>query len=118
MINQTEIIELEQKFWKAMQDNDIESAVSLTRFPCLISGPKGTRLVVEDEFRNLMKGQQGDSYKGIELKNQLVEILNDETAVITYEFEMKNKTYMDASTWVRQNGNWVCAFHSESEKLQ
>jgi hypothetical protein len=118
MPNQTEIIELEQKYWKAMQDNDIECAISLTRFPYILLGPEGSRLVVEDDFRELMQEKKDKMSESVELNNKLVEILNEDTAVITYEAVLRGKTYLDASTWVRQNGNWLCAFHSESQKLQ
>lgn len=118
MINQSQIIELEQSFWQAMREDDIEGAVSLTRFPCLISGPQGSRLVVEDDFRKMMKAHSGKEFQGVELKNTLVEILNEETAVITYEYELKGKTFLDASTWILVNGNWVCGFHSEMHKAQ
>ncbi len=118
MINQSQIIELEEKFWQAMRNDDIEAAVSLTRFPCLLSGPQGSRLVVESDFRNMMKGHTGRSFEDIELQNKLVEILNEETAIITYEVDHKGKTYLDTSTWVNVNSNWLCAYHSEIPKLQ
>jgi hypothetical protein len=118
MVNQSQIIELEQKFWQAMREEDIETAVSLSRFPCLLSGPKGSKLIVEDEFRQLMQGHDGKTFEGVELKNTLVEILNEETAVITYEYDLNGKTFLDASTWVNEKGNWVCGFHSETQKLQ
>jgi hypothetical protein len=118
MINQSQIIELEESFWKAMRNDDVDAAVSLTRFPCLISGPQGSRLVVEDDFREMMKAHSGKEFEGVELKNTLVEILNEETAVITYEYSLQGKTFLDASTWVLVNGNWVCGFHSETQKTQ
>ncbi len=117
MINQTQVVELEQKFWQAMKDDDIESAVALTRFPCLISSPQGSKLVVEEDFRKMMKGDSGDKFRGVELQNNLVQILNDDTAVITYEYDLGGKRLLDSSTWVNENGNWLCAFHSEMQKM-
>ncbi len=98
-----------------MKEDDIETAVSLTRFPCLIAGPQGSRLVVEDDFRKMMKSHSGKNYEGIKLKNTVVEILNEEAAVITYEYDSQGNTYLDASTWVNEKGNWVCGFHSENK---
>ena len=83
-----------------------------------MAGPKGSRLVTEDEFRQLMRAHSGKEFQGAEFSNNLVEILNEETAVISYEYTLKGKTYLDVSTWVNQNGNWICAFHSEVPKLQ
>lgn len=116
MINQTQVIELEQRFWQAMKDEDINTAVSLTRFPCLITGPQGSQLVNEDDFRKMMNAHSGKEFEGIEIKNNLVEILNDDTAVITYEAVQNGETKLNASTWVNKNGNWLCAFHSENPK--
>lgn len=101
-----------------MAEDDIDGAVSLTRFPCLIASPKGSRLVVEDDFRSMMKSHSGKDYAGIKMKNELVEILNESTAIITYEADFNGKTCLDTSTWVNENGNWLCAFHSEVEKVQ
>lgn len=118
MVNQTQIIELEEKFWQAMKENDVDTAVSLTRFPCLISGPKGSRLVNEDDFRQMMSGHDGKDYADLKVTNNMVEILNEETAVITYQSSLKGKTFIDASTWINENGNWLCAFHSENPLVQ
>jgi hypothetical protein len=114
MMNQTQIIELEEKFWQAMKDEDIDGAVSLTRFPCVITGPQGMRLVTEDDFRTMMGAHSGEVFQHIELKNKQVEFLNDDTAIITYETTMNGKDLLDVSTWVRQGNGWLCAFHSEN----
>lgn len=100
-----------------MREDDVDTAVSLTRFPCMVSGPMGNLLVNEDKFREMMAGHSGKDYEGVEMKNSHVEILNDETAVITYEFDHNGMTMIDCSTWVLQNGNWLCAFHSENPKM-
>ena len=35
---QNEIVGLERKYWDAMKNNDVETAVQLTKFPCNIVG--------------------------------------------------------------------------------
>lgn len=109
-----EIISLERKYWNAMADTDVETAVSLTRFPCIVTGPQGTRRIQEDEYRSMMKSHPSDQYKGIELKNPHVEILGNESAIISYEINVKGTRMSDLSTWIRQGDRWVCAFHSEN----
>ena len=70
---QNEIIELENKYWKAMAESDVETAVSLTRFPCLVSGPRGTNLVTENDYREMMAAHPGDQFRNIKLENTKVE---------------------------------------------
>ena len=38
-----EILDLERRYWQAMQDRDLRTAVSLTEFPCLIAGASGVQ---------------------------------------------------------------------------
>lgn len=109
-----EIISLEKKYWQAMGDADIETAVSLTRFPCIVSGPQGTRRISEDEYRSMMKSHPSDQYKTIEMKNPHVESLGDKAAIISYETNVNGMKMSDLSTWIRQGDQWVCAFHSEN----
>ena len=109
-----EIISLERKYWKAMGDADIETAVSLTRFPCIVTGPQGTRRITEDEYRSMMESNSSDQYKNIDLINPHVELLGKESAIISYETNVEGKKMSDLSTWIRQGDRWVCAFHSEN----
>jgi hypothetical protein len=51
-----------------------------------------------------------------------VRMLGDDVAIVAYkvheELTVEGKLVAldasDASTWVRRNGNWVCALHTES----
>lgn len=109
-----EIISLEKKYWKAMADSDVETAVSLTRFPCIVTGPQGTRRISEEEYRSMMKAHPGDQFKEIELQNPHVDMLGNESAIISYETNVNGMRMSDLSTWIRQGDEWVCAFHSEN----
>ena len=102
-----EILGLERKYWNAMKSNDVDTAISLTKFPCAMASPKGFQKVSEEQYRKIMDSMKGDQYKD-------VEILNDNTAMIAYSVEMKGMKMMDVSTWVRDGEKWVCAFHSEN----
>lgn len=113
---QNEIIELENKYWKAMAESDVETAVSLTRFPCLVSGPRGTNLVTENDYREMMAAHPGDQFRNIKLENTKVEFVNDDLAILSYETQIKEKRMSDVSTWVREKDKWICAFHSENPK--
>ncbi len=114
----TEILGLERMYWDAMKNNDVESAISLTKFPCTISGPQGTRRVSEKEYRKLMSSMKGDCYEGVQIENPEVDVLGTDTALISYSTQVKGMKMLDISTWVRDGGKWVCAFHAENPMQQ
>ncbi len=111
---QNEIIDLEKRYWQAMAESDVETATSLTRFPAIVSGPRGTNLVTETEYREMMAEHTGNEFRDIELKNPKVEFVNDDLAILSYETMVRDMKMSDVSTWIRENDKWVCAFHSEN----
>lgn len=113
MVSESEIIGFEKKYWKAMGDKDVGAAISLTYFPCLISGPQGTRRVSEDEYRRLMEAHPMEDFKDIEIQNPKVDVINEKTAFITYTVEINNKKMQNVSTWIKEAEKWECVFHSE-----
>ncbi|MGE0615984.1 MAG: nuclear transport factor 2 family protein [Bacteriovoracia bacterium] len=117
-----ELIDLEKKYWQAMQDHDLNTALDLTDFPCLIAGPQGARAVDEAEFCNLFEMHQ-EGLKSFEFgADTQVRLLSENAAIVTYQVD----THMeidgeetrfraaDASTWVKRNGKWACALHAEA----
>jgi len=111
---QNEIIGLEKKYWKAMVDKDVESAISLTHFPCTITGAKGAERISEDQYRQILKSSNTDHYRQVELKDPKVDVWNEQTAMITYSTQVDGRDLLDVSTWIREDGKWVCAYHSEN----
>lgn len=112
--DQNEIIVLETKYWDAMKNNDIETAVSLTKFPCTVTGPQGAQRVTEAQYRDLMNAADSSKYKDIEIRDAHVDILSESTALISYQTLVNGMKMLDVSTWVREDDKWVCAFHSEN----
>jgi len=117
-----DVLALEKKYWQAMKDNDMATALSLTADPCLLTGPQGADLVDHKTFTEMfnMADYQLESYQFTgEFK---VKLLNDKVAVIAYpvHLEMRVKgdpvsiDAADTSTWVRSGGTWQCAQHSEA----
>src|SRR5688572_18578186 len=119
---QQNIIALENKYWSAMCDNDIETAVSLTDFPCVLASKQGTHLYDESEYRKMF--QQGAGVmKDYSIDSVEVRQVANDTAVIAYkvkcEVEQNGRRQtvraVDSSTWIRRNGKWACAMHAETE---
>ena len=111
---QKEVLGLENKYWDAMRNNDIETAVSLTKFPAMLSSPKGIQRMPEAEYRKMMKDFNGEQFKGIELQNPQVDVLSEDTVLVSYSIMFNGMKMLDTSTWVKENGKWICAFHTEN----
>lgn len=122
-ITAKEIIGLEKKYWKAMADHDLDAALSLTDFPCLIAGPQGRSLVTEEEFKKMFESHRNEIRTFEFENNPEVRLLNPETAVTAYRAKSRivrdgkeeDCDIVDTSTWIKRNGKWVCAMHTESE---
>lgn len=119
-----EILGLEKKYWNAMRDKDLQTAMSLTYFPCVVAGPSGMYSVDEEQYRKMFATSQ-DSVRSFEFDedNAQVHQVGPETAVIGYRVHTsfikdgKSKIIdaVDTSTWVKHNNEWVCALHTETE---
>lgn len=109
-----DIFNLEKKYWHAMKNNDVDTAVALTKFPCTVAGPKGAQRISQDQYREMMQSNKGDQYKDVHIKDPHINIINENTALISYSIEIKGMKMLDVSTWVRDGDKWVCAFHSEN----
>jgi hypothetical protein len=108
------IINLEEQYWQAMGDNDVEVALSLTQFPCLITGSRGAHRIGKNEYRKMMESQDMSQYKDSQLKNAKVDKITDNVAVITYSVHHNKKDMLDISTWVQEGNQWKCAVHTEN----
>jgi hypothetical protein len=117
-----ELVELEKKFWQAMKDRDVQTMLRLTDDPVIVTGAQGVGSVPLAEFERMM---QNDSYSIADVKlddDIKVRMLNDDVAILAYKVLEKltvdgkpvTLEAADTSTWVRRNGKWVCAMHTES----
>ena len=117
-----ELIGLEKKYWSAMEKRDLNSAIELTDFPCLVAGPHGSRLVDQAQFTEMFNSNEKSTLSAEIQGEPQVRILSENSAVIAYKVRSKmtspekNETLdaVDTSTWVRKNGRWTCAHHTET----
>jgi uncharacterized protein (TIGR02246 family) len=119
-----ELIELEKKYWQAIKDGDAETASELSDDPCIIAGAQGVFAIDKSDLRSMMEKA---SYKleSFEVDDEIeVKLLTDDVAVLAYKVHEElvvdgNPVSVDAadsSTWIRRDGKWVCAAHTESIK--
>lgn len=117
----TEIIELEKRFWQTMIDRDVETAVDLMADTCIVTGAQGVASIDRAGFARMMKGGAWDLH-AFWLDDVQVSTPAPDVAVIGYKVREKltvegrplTLEAADASTWVRQDGKWLCTLHTES----
>jgi ketosteroid isomerase-like protein len=118
---ENELRGLEEKYWQAMKDGDVDAAVEMTDFPCLVTGPQGIGRVDKPTYIKMMK-EMPYEIRSVDLKDVQVRVVSDDVAVVAYkiheELTVDGKPLtldaVDASTWIRRDGKWTCALHSES----
>ena len=116
-----EILALENRYWTSIRENDMATADKLTDDPCIITGPQGASRIDKATFRKMMVKPTW-TLLDYEIKNAEVQQLSNDVAIIGYnvhtvvrhEGEELTLDAADASTWVKKNGSWVCALHTEA----
>jgi len=117
-----QLVELEHSYWQAIKERDWNTALRLSDDPCIVTGPQGVGKLDKHAIVAMMKGApyQLDEYK---LADDItVRMLGDDIGVVAYKVHEKltvdgKPIELDAAettTWVRRNGHWVCALHTES----
>lgn len=122
----TQFLDLEKKYWHAMESHDYKTVKSLTRFPCVVAGKNGVRSVDEASFKAMFDSGAGAKLKVNNISGVETQLIGENSAIIAYLVEIRVKGDEQeppvkcacASTWIKENGNWVCALHTESELAQ
>jgi ketosteroid isomerase-like protein len=117
-----QILDLERKYWRAMQENDIDTAMELTDFPCIVSGPSGIRKVDRQSFQKMMtnpsytirKVEMGDKPEVRVLRDDIVIVAYKIHEDVTVDGKATSLDAADSSTWVQRDGQWRCALHTEA----
>lgn len=119
--NKQEIIDLETRFWQSMKDKDVDTASSLIAREGLVTGPMGTMTINPEKYAQMTRDGQW-TLANFEMKNVEVVQPTEDSAIIAYEVhqtgEMKGQPMdmrcADSSVWVKEDGNWKCALHTET----
>jgi uncharacterized protein (TIGR02246 family) len=116
-----ELIQLEKQYWQAMKEKDVDAAMRLTDDPCIVTGAQGIARIDREAFKGMMTGAPW-SLHDYDVSDVQVRLLSDDVAIVAYkvtenltvEGEPVKLEAADSSTWVRRNGRWVCALHTEA----
>ena len=123
----SEILGLEKQYWASMRDQDLDMALSLTDFPCLVVGHRGAMPVEKEQFVEMFNGNAG-MVRDFEIDDSKasVRLIAPDTAIVAYSVKSnfgkgdaaKTINAADTSTWVKRDGKWVCSMHTETEIQQ
>ena len=119
---EAELLELERRYWQAIQDRDVKAAMALTDFPCIVAGAMGVGSIDPKAYEGIMTSATY-TLRRFEIKDGAqVRLFNDDVAVVAYQVHedltVDGKPVRldaaDTSVWVRRDGEWRCAAHTES----
>ena len=121
--HEQELMDVERRFWKAMQEKDAGTASELTDEQCVIVGAQGVSAIDAKTMGALTtEGKwELEQYSFDEQKRQ-IRFLTDDIAIVAYPVRERvivdGQTLPivanDSSVWVRRDGQWRCALHTES----
>jgi ketosteroid isomerase-like protein len=117
-----EIERLEHAFWQSLVDRDADAARGMLAPEALMVGAHGTMRFDPAQYEKMLL----DPKHGLleyALSDMDVLFPSDDTAIATYRAHQKmemdgremEQDVVDTSTWVRVDGGWRCAAHTESE---
>jgi uncharacterized protein (TIGR02246 family) len=119
---EAELLALENRYWQALKDQDVDAAMRLTDEPCILTGAQGVGLIDRKTLAAMMKGSNYTLDRFVLKDSAQVRLLRDDVAMVAYEVHEEltvdgkpvTLDAADASTWVRRNGRWLCALHTEA----
>ena len=116
------LLDLETRYWEALKDKNVEAALELTADPCVVVGAQGVGRVDASMYEQMMR-ESSWAIVGYKIGDDVqVEMLGRNTATMAYtvhedltvDGEPVSLDAADSSTWVRSDGHWKCAMHTES----
>jgi hypothetical protein len=115
------LIEAERQYWQALKDRDVGTVVALTDESCMVAGSQGVSRIDRKTLAAMMEDATY-TLDEFDLKDFDVRIVDSDVAIVGYnvheELTVEGKAVSldaaDTSTWVRRDGRWVCALHTEA----
>lgn len=118
----TEIERLEHAFWQSLVDRDADAARDMLAPEALMVSAHGTMRFDPPQYERMLLDPEHGLLE-YALSDMDVLFPSDDTAIATYRAHQKmrmdgqemEQDVVDTSTWVRVDGGWKCAAHTESE---
>jgi ketosteroid isomerase-like protein len=118
---EAKLVDYEKQYWQAIKDRDVPAAMRLTDDPCIITGAQGVARITRTAFAGMLQAG-GWTLHEFTLSDVQVRLLGDDVAVLAYKVKERltvdgkplTVEAADSSTWVRREGEWMCALHTEA----
>ncbi len=116
-----ELLALEHQYWQAIKDGDAALSARLSDDPCVVTGSQGVGRIDRATLEGMFASAAW-KLTGFEITSPIVQLLSDDVAVVAYRVhedllvdgQPLALDASDSSTWVRRNGEWACAVHTEA----
>jgi hypothetical protein len=118
-----ELLALEKQYWEAIKNKDGGAATRLSDDRCIVVGPHGIGEVDREALAGLVERASYElkTYR-IDDRDVHVRAVADDVAVVAYKVDEQlivdgqatNMQAFDSSVWVRRDGRWLCAVHTEA----
>ncbi|MBC7995881.1 MAG: nuclear transport factor 2 family protein [Rhizobacter sp.] len=117
------LIDLENKFWQSMVDQDTDAALQMLSEPALMVSPHGAIKFDHAGYRKM--AEQGSMVvTAFKLSDMEVVFPNEATAILSYRVKQEvaskgdgkssEQEMNDTSTWVQKGTRWQCVMHTET----
>jgi hypothetical protein len=117
------LVDLENKFWRSMVDQDTDSSLKMQLEPALMVSSYGAIKFDHAGYRKM--AEHGSMVvTSFELSNVETVFPNDTTAILTYRVKQAvaprgsgkstEQEMNDSSTWIRTPDGWKCVMHTET----
>src|SRR5699024_8290482 len=106
-----EIQQLEKKYWEAISAQDFQTIKDLTRFPCILAGKRGILRLDEPTYKSMFDADAGELMQVKALSDTQIQLGQDYAViayVIAYTYQGQAMKSACTSTWVKENGRWLC----------
>ena len=118
---EAKLMDYEKQYWQAIKDRDVPAAMRLTGDPCIITGAQGVARITKTAFAGMLQAG-GWTLHEVTLSDMQLRLLGDDVAIIAYKVKelltVDGKPLTieaaDSSTWIRREGQWMCALHTEA----
>lgn len=120
------VVDLEQRFWQALVDEDSDTATDLLCEPAFMVSSHGAFKFDHAAYRK-MAAEGPMVLTSYELSDMQVEFPNENTAVVAYHVKQtlaprgqkagKTQEVNDTSTWIKDGASWKCVMHTETPSM-
>ena len=117
-----EIEQLEHAFWSSLVDRDVDAATALLAPQALMVSSRGAMQFDPSQYAKMLQHPK-HGLLDYTLSDMAVLFPTEDIAIVTYRakqaMQMDGKQFeqdvVDSSTWVKLDGKWKCAAHTEAE---